>query len=168
MFYKSYIIYIFMVGLDKYAERLGDSRSRSSNQYALGHHVLETERSNISKMSDILQHDLKLANISGDDNIRLYQNDILLLVAAYDLASKDIVMSRPFNMLYYGWLGELSITRSKDGYAVKQMASVMAQQPSDRQATGFGQDWQLDQQNELESDRGIINKAKDVLKQRFK
>jgi hypothetical protein len=64
--------------------------------------------------SNILEKHILLANL-GNDKIRLYQNDIVLLTHLFDMVQRESGLYGLFKQLYYGWKGELAITRAKDG-----------------------------------------------------
>ena len=90
----------------------------------------------VKKFTELVSREVLLANIGEDKTLRLYQNDIMILTAAFDMALRDPAMMMVFYPMYYGWLGELAMTRTKDGLERKMQATPSGFQPP--QMYGYG------------------------------
>ena len=78
----------------------------------------------IRTFSSILEKHILLANLGDDRKIRLYQNDIVLLTNLFDMALREPALVSLFKQLYFGWKGEIAITRTKDGLERKLQATA--------------------------------------------
>jgi hypothetical protein len=78
----------------------------------------------VKNFSAILEKHILLANIGDDRKIRLYQNDIILLTNLFDMAIREPALLTLFKQLYFGWKGEIAITRTKDGLERKLQATA--------------------------------------------
>lgn len=78
----------------------------------------------VKTFSSILEKHILLANLGDDRKIRLYQNDIILLTNLYDMQLREPALYTLFKQLYYGWKGEIAITRTKDGLERKLQATA--------------------------------------------
>jgi len=78
----------------------------------------------VRTFSAILEKHILLANLGDDRKIRLYQNDIILLTNLFDMTIREPQLYNLFKQLYYGWKGEIAITRTKDGLERKLQATA--------------------------------------------
>ena len=78
----------------------------------------------VRTFSAILEKHILLANLGDDRKIRLYQNDIILLTNLFDMTIREPALYNLFKQLYYGWKGEIAITRTKDGLERKLQATA--------------------------------------------
>jgi hypothetical protein len=83
-----------------------------------------SSQDDVKNFSAILEKHILLANIGDDRKIRLYQNDIILLTNLFDMASREPALLTLFKQLYFGWKGEIAITRTKDGLERKLQATA--------------------------------------------
>jgi hypothetical protein len=78
----------------------------------------------VKSFSAILEKHILLANLGDDKKIRLYQTDIVLLTNLYDMQLREPLLYAFFKQMYYGWKGEIAITRTKDGLERKLQATA--------------------------------------------
>jgi hypothetical protein len=74
--------------------------------------------------SRIVGKQILLSNIADDKLMRFLQNDVILLTSLYDMARREQELESVFFTLYYGWRGELLLTRAKDGIERKLQGTV--------------------------------------------
>lgn len=83
-----------------------------------------SSQDDVKNFSAILEKHILLANIGDDRKIRLYQNDIILLTNLFDMTTREPALLTLFKQLYFGWKGEIAITRTKDGLERKLQATA--------------------------------------------
>jgi hypothetical protein len=94
-----------------------------------------------------------LGTVSDDTLLRLYQNDAIILTSLFDMARREPSLRMVFNVIYYGWQGELSLTRTKSGIERRMNASLGALVP-DPNFVGFGNDLQMPEDEQGQDDSG--------------
>jgi len=95
-----------------------------------------------------------LGTVSDDTLLRLYQNDAITLTSLFDMARREPSLRMVFNVIYYGWQGELSLTRTKSGIERRMNASLGALVP-DPNFVGYGGELQMPE-DQTEDDSGGI------------
>jgi hypothetical protein len=121
-----------------------------------GYMVQESDNDKISAFSMLCDRWVMLSNLSGDLMMRYYQTDIQLLTMLYGMALNNPKLFQMFQTFYYGWKGELGITRAKDGDERKQQGQINGGQQSNR--TGWGN--QLDEAKLREWENSLLGKLR--------
>jgi len=131
---------------------LAAGKERPHDPYGHAAGLIEDDLEDIRVFSQLCSKQVMLANISDDKLLRLYQNDMILLTNLFDMARREPQLQPFFFVTYYGWLGELKITRAKDGFERWAQANVAATsiQPKG-QIQGYGSDQQQQGQGQQES-----------------
>lgn len=129
-----------MGSLQDYVNSTRKIKPTPKDPYAHAAFLLGSEQEAISEFNQIISNEAKLSFIRDDRLLRLYQKDITYLVALFAMARRDPDMREVFLNLYYGWLGELAITRAKDGTERKLQGSVgqTGYSPKDTLQGGYG------------------------------
>ena len=78
----------------------------------------------VKMFSQILEQHILLSFLGEDKQLRLYQNDIVLLTNLFDMSRRAPELKNFFLNLYYGWKGELALTRTKDGIERRLQATA--------------------------------------------
>lgn len=86
--------------------------------------LMDEDHNDISAFSQICSKSVILANVEDNKLLRLYQNDIIILTQLYSAALREPELRTLFLTIYYGWLGELKLTRAKDGLELKAQHTV--------------------------------------------
>lgn len=94
------------------------------DEYGHGVYMIKPDKEDVNTFQQILQKQILLANIGDDTMLRYYQNDIVNLTSLFGMQKRDPSLRQLFLELYYGWLNELGLTRTKDGMERKMQASV--------------------------------------------
>lgn len=125
------------------------------NEYEHGAHLLQTEDFlekdrgvAVGKFSKLITQNVLLGNISNDQLMRLYQIDITLLTHMFDMAVREDALVPVFNVLYYGWVNEIQLTRTKEGAERKHQATYGTAYSPKESLYGFGRDYQLGETEE--------------------
>lgn len=113
-----------MGSLQEYINSNRKTKPTPKDPYAHASFLLGSEQEAISEFNQLISNEAKLSFIRDDRLLRLYQKDITYLVALFAMARKDPDMREVFLNLYYGWLGELALTRAKDGTERKLQGAV--------------------------------------------
>lgn len=113
-----------MVGLQEYINKSNQGKPTPKDPYAHATYLISSDNEKISEFHQILNKDIMLATISNDQLLKYYQRDITLLMDLFGMALRDSDMAEVFTVRYYAWLGELGITRTKDGLERKLQASI--------------------------------------------
>lgn len=113
-----------MVSLQNYVDKMKQTPPTPKDAYSHATFLISTEQDKIAEFHQILNKEVMLATISNDQLLKYYQRDITLLVDMFAMALRDPDMAEVFRVRYYGWLGELGITRTKDGLERKLQASI--------------------------------------------
>jgi len=113
-----------MVSLQNYVNKMQQTTPTPKDAYSHATYLISSEDKIIAEFHDLLKKEVMLATISNDQLLKYYQRDITLLVNMFSMALRDPDMAEVFRILYYGWLGELGITRTKDGLERKLQASI--------------------------------------------
>ena len=95
-----------------------------------------------------------LGTVSDDTLLRLYQNDAIILTSLFDMARREPSLRMVFNVIYYGWQGELSLTRTKSGIERRMNASLGALVP-DPTFQGYGENLEMPEDVLPEDSGGI-------------
>jgi len=133
-----------------YMEGLRRSRVYPDDPFKHSYSLIDTDDSEeIGKFYKIVEKHVLLASISEDRMLRLYQNDVILLCQMLDMARREPQLQNFFLKTYYGWRGELMLTRAKDGLERKLQATAGGYQPKGNMQ-GYGTDMPQFQQQEKE------------------
>lgn len=122
--------------------------------------LIETEEEAVKLFSKIVEKQVILSNIDDDRMLRLYQNDAVLLTSLFSMANraKDGSLSEFFFAIYYGWRGELALTRTKDGLERKLQGTVSSSKYAPTDALrGYGADM-IPAQGSQETELGMLQK----------
>ena len=128
-----------MPDMQTYIRKTEQGKPLPNDPYKHGAYLLESDKDVIEDFYQLINKDVLLANISDNKLMALYQIDINLLMDMFGLALIDKDMVDVFSIRYYGWLGELAITRTKDGAERKLQATIgqTAYRPAEGM-TGYG------------------------------
>lgn len=140
-----------------YMESLRRSRAYPDDPYKHAYSLLDTDDEDIRlQFQKIVEKHVLLANISDDRMLRLYQNDVIILCQMLDMARREPQFANFFMKTYYGWRGELALTRAKEGMERKLQATPGGYQPK-RDISGYGAD--LPQfQEQMQEEKNIFKK----------
>jgi hypothetical protein len=78
----------------------------------------------VTRFSQILEKHIILSFLGEDKQIRLYQNDMVLITYLFDMARREPGLKDFFQTIYSGWKGELALTRTKDGIERRLQATA--------------------------------------------
>jgi len=76
--------------------------------------LLQRDEDYITSFQKLANKQILMANLN-EKIIRLYQNDILILTELFSASVRDSALFPFFEELYYGWIGELNMTRTIKG-----------------------------------------------------
>jgi hypothetical protein len=113
-----------MVGIQEYINKMQQGKPTPKDPYAHATYLISTEEDKIAQFHQLISKEVILASIRDDKVLKLYQRDITILVDLFSMALRDPDMEEVFVNRYYGWIGELSITRTKDGAERKLQGAV--------------------------------------------
>jgi hypothetical protein len=130
---------VFMVGIQEYINKMQQGKPTPKDPYSHATYLISTEEEKIAEFHQLISKEVILASIHEDKLLKYYQRDIVILVNLFSMALRDPAMQEVFINLYYGWIGELAITRTKDGAERKLQGAVgqSAYAPKDPML-GFG------------------------------
>ena len=128
-----------MVDVQTYINKTQRGNPTPQNPYAHATYLISAEQEKITEFHQLISKEAVLSFIRDDNLMRLYQRDIVLLVDFFAMALKDPDMAEVFLNRYYGWLGELALTRTKDGAERKLQGAVGQTSYSPRESMlGYG------------------------------
>jgi hypothetical protein len=113
-----------MVGIQEYINKMQQGKPTPKDPYSHATYLISTEEDKIGEFHQLISKEVILASIRDDKVLKLYQRDINILVDLFSMALRDPDMAEVFINRYYGWIGELSITRTKDGSERKLQGAV--------------------------------------------
>lgn len=128
-----------------YNNTLNKTSSYPRDPYEHGAFLIEGEdkqevENALGKFSKLVNKRVLLSNISNDQLMRLCQNDIILLTHLFDCAVREEELAPVFKVLYYGWVNELSLTRTKNGAERKHQAQIGTSYTPSEQLYGYGKE----------------------------
>ena len=109
--------------------------------------------------SRLIGKQILLSNIGDDRLMRLLQNDVILLTSLYEIARREEEMQSVFFTLYYGWRGELLLTRAKDGAERKLQGTVGTGYSPNEKLSGYEME-EEEQENFLKQAFSKVGKKK--------
>lgn len=113
-----------MVGIQEYINKTQQGKPVPKDPYSHATYLISTEQEKIAEFYQLINKEVVLASIRDDLILKLYQRDITILVDIFSMALRDPDMQEVFLNRYYGWIGELALTRTKDGAERKLQGSV--------------------------------------------
>jgi len=121
---------------------------------------LETEIEIQYNMSKIIDKHMQLVNI-GEPMMRLYQIDSNLLTHMASIARRDQDnFGMVFSVLYFGWRGELLLTKALKGDERKMQGTVKSKFNPELNKGGYGSSLEMDEE-EANLLSKILNRGKD-------
>jgi hypothetical protein len=102
-------------GFQDYMRELGKGRAPVDNPYQHNKELIDNEKDDVVKFSDIIDKFWLLGNIKEDPLVRIYQKEGRLLIKLFDMKNREPELLGMFNVLYFGGRGEFSMTRNKQG-----------------------------------------------------
>jgi hypothetical protein len=123
--------------INKYMDTLRKARVYPDDPFKHAYSLIDTDDDVIVTFSKLVEKRILLANISDDRMLRFYQNDVILLCQFLDMARREPSLENFFLKTYYGWVGELALTRTKDGMERKLQATAGGYAPRSDMA-GYG------------------------------
>jgi len=132
-------------------------RPPPTDAFGHGNMLLEMADGDVIKMKDIITKELKLANISDDRLVMLYQMEIHSLTSMYGIATRDARFMPVFQRWFINYLGELATTRAKNAKE-RDMQAILAGKYNPNQTPGYGQDIMMAKQQAEETKRSFIDK----------
>lgn len=147
-----------------YLSSVGKNRTNPRDAFTHGKYLLENEEDlfkdadQTTRFSRLLSKMVLLANISDDHLMRYYQNDIIILIMAYDAARREKTFRPVFNVMYHGWVAELSMTRTRKGMErwLQALLGAAFQPPQD--FGGYGDDFAFGEEPQQGGIGGLISK----------
>jgi len=137
--YKGYYLSLFMSDISDFIKATKQIGQIPKDQFGHSWQLLSRDDVKINRYPLMQQNPILLANIKNNQLIRLYQNDFLILTSFYNMGIRYSPMFDIFEFLYYGWEGELGITRTKDGKEriIQAMSSTGYRPKEDIEGYGF-------------------------------
>jgi len=133
-----------------YMESLKRSHIYPDDPYKHAYSMIDNDDDgSLVTFNKLVEKRVLLANISDDRMLRLYQNDVILLCQMLDMARREPQLQNFFLKTYYGWVGELALTRAKDGMERKLQATPGGFQPRSDMG-GYGANMPQFQEQEKE------------------
>lgn len=129
-----------------YVSNMATTKERPHDAFSHAHSLIETPDVAVSDFSQLCEKQVLLANIGSDQHIRYYQNDIINLTRMFDWACRDAGLTNFFRCMYYGWIGELQITRTKGGMESQAQHNVAAAFNRGPPMSSYGSEPQQQQQ----------------------
>ena len=102
-------------GFQEYMRALGKGKAPVDNPYQHNKDLIDNEKDDVVKFSEIVDKFWMLNNVKDDQLIRIYQREGRLLTKLFDMKKREPELEGMFHVLYFGGRGELSITRNKQG-----------------------------------------------------
>jgi len=149
-----------MGSLQEYGQRARPGSFNPKDPFSHAKYLLEEQDDIIfdgnaqPKFNKLVGKMQMLGTVSDDTLLRLYQNDAIILTSLFDMSRREPALRMVFNVIYYGWQGELCLTRTKSGIERRMNASLGALVP-DPNFTGYGQDFNMPEE-QAEDDSGGI------------
>ncbi len=117
------------MAVSDYIEAHRKKRVIPKDQFGHADKLLDTEEildvKDITTFSKLVSRQALLANVDSDELLHMYQEDARILTSLLDMARRDSAFEYPFLVLYSSWMGELGLTRTKDGTERILQANVM-------------------------------------------
>lgn len=136
--------------INRYMNTLRKARVYPDDPFKHAFSLIDTEDDEgLVTFSRLVEKRILLANISDDRMLRFYQNDVILLCQFLDMARREPNLQNFFLKTYYGWVGELALTRTKEGMERKLQATAGGYAPRSDMA-GYGAQMPQFQQVEKE------------------
>lgn len=148
-----------MGSLQEYGRRIKDGGYNPKDPFSHAKYLLEEQDDIVfdgrfqPKFHKLVGKMQMLGTVSDDTLLRLYQNDAIILTSLFDMARREPALRMVFNVIYYGWQGELSLTRTKSGIERRMNASLGAMLP-DPNFVGFGEGLQMPEEEMQQDDSG--------------
>lgn len=154
MLYKSYSLYITVAAItpnrsliSQYTQSNNKMNIAPRNEYEHGAFLVDTENKaekdnveGLGKFSTLVNKSILLSNVSNDNLMRFYQNDAVLITHMLSMATRATTLIPLFEVLYYGWQGELNLTRAKGGGERKLQAAIGTGYKPNEKLPGYGSD----------------------------
>lgn len=107
------------MSVSNYVDAHRKKRVIPKDQFGHADKLLDTEDildvKDIVSFSKLVSRQALLANVDSDALLNMYQEDARILTSLLDMARRDSAFEYPFLVLYSSWMGELGLTRTKDG-----------------------------------------------------
>ena len=100
---------------DKYARETRESGRLPQNSNEHQYMLVTSDNLRPENFREMLNKHMLLGNISNDQLMRLYQNDINLLTFLFDMGQKNKALKNIFEVLYASWVMEVRFTMVKGG-----------------------------------------------------
>ncbi len=147
-------------GISDYVRTTMKNRLLPDDPYKHQYALLDSDEEDITEFNKIAEKRILLANISDDKMMRFYQNDLILLCQMLDMAKREPQLRNFFLKTYYGWVGELSLTRAKDGLERRLQATAGGYNPKENLG-GYGSNlWPAENKDEKNFFQKIFNRDK--------
>jgi len=118
--------------------------------------LLGRDESDLNNPRKLLQPQMLLGYIKDSYMIRLHQNSYILLQSLFSMSQRDPRLSGLFNYLYQGWIGEMALTRTKDGMERIMQASVSRNIDASGLSGGYGFDDVRERQKNLQREQDDV------------
>ena len=99
---------------------------------------MESDSDVLNNFSKIVDKHVQLSNIGSDTMMRFNQNDVVLLTHMFSMAARDEALIQPCKVMFFGWRGEMLLTKAKGGLERKMQAQVGTKFVSKEQLPGYG------------------------------
>jgi hypothetical protein len=150
------------MGMREHIDTLSKGLAPPKDAYSHAHSLLTDDAQAVVAYSQLVNKHVMLANIGNDYLLQLYQTDIRLLTSLFDMTRREPALANFFFTIYYGWRGELSITRAKKGAERKQQANVNVGYKPPEELTGYGSDMTFGEEDAEEGNiiTNLLNRFK--------
>lgn len=146
-----------LTGNAAYILRHRDFKPRPNDAFAHASMLMEQSGTDVLTMNDIITTELRLANLSDDRLVMLYQKEAHCLTGMYSMATRDKRFMPVFKRWFVNYLAELATTRAKNAKE-RDMQGVVAGRFNPTQTAGYGQDLMNEKQRQEETKRTFIDK----------
>jgi hypothetical protein len=110
--------------MGQYFKESGKMSFRPDSPYSHGAYLLQDDGEDFFTFQSLINKRVLLAFIETSELMAYYQTDIELLMQMFDQARREPALRYPFLVQYNSWIGELSITRAKEGMERKLQANA--------------------------------------------
>ena len=131
---------------------------RPTNAFEHATALLEQGNTDVMVMQDIITYELKLANLSDDRLVMLYQKEGHTLTEMYSMAMRDKRFMGVFKRWFVNYELELATTRAKNAKERDMQGVASSGRYNPNQTPGYGQDLMTMRQESEKTKRTILDR----------
>lgn len=144
-----------------FLQAIGKSRSSTHDPWSHASSLLKVEEDvsyDKKFYGKLISMSAILANTGSDPLMMLIQNDVAILIAAYEAACREKEFRLVFEWMYHSWVGGLKMTRTTQGWERRLQAAAGGNYTPEGEFEGYGSDLNFGQDDNQPKSSGGLGK----------